>query len=410
MTFYTSNVKTWTIDPVFNLSKVRSEFRLDSDKLYTSALRLLNVGLVVDEKSSRYNLLVGGQPIRRIVLYDGKQVLDSVDFHNLEGFRRYNKTNATNCDAEKVLKKHGLGFTFWRNNSLNVVADDMFIQEFNEVCDNEPTTTEGDTPKTFINLRDVLPMLRAVPYVHTGVFKDVRIVIDYIIADSLSLTGTSVAIGTTIPLLVADEILDPKVASDFVANLKQVSWNAIENETISVPAVQAPVLTPSQSIKFKLTGFSNKTLGRILIQKQPFTANQLYGTACSMAMIGESFRFLVNGSDLLSDKLDRPNMTLGMLNDTWGTCNTHTSAADLSIYDSSNLIANSGARVGSLAYVAVTVSQKINDFQIEYSRETPITASGGSDARYVQGLYINVFGEVAKQLVITKTGYVIRYL
>jgi len=405
MTFYTSNVKTWTIDPVFNVSRVRTEFRLDPNKLYTSGLRLLNVGLVVDAKSSRYNLLLGGQPIRRIVLYDGKQVLDSVDFHNIEAFRRYNKTNSTNCDSEKVLKKHGLGFTFWRNESDSSVAEPIYIQEFNEVTDNKPTTDELDTPKTFINLREVLPMLKAVPYIHTGVFKDVRIVIDYIIADALASTGTSVVTGTTIPLLVGDEILDPKVAADFVANLKQVTWNAIESETVLVPASN-PAETPVQLIKFRSTGFSNKTVSRLLIQKQPFTSNQLYGTACSMAMIGETFRFIVNGADVLSDKLDRPNMMLGMLNDTWGNCNAHSCSNDLAMYGSSSLVEGFAARVGSLAYAGLVISQKVNDFQIDYSRETPV----GCDGQYKQGLYLNIFGEVLKQLVVTKTGYVIRYL
>jgi len=405
MTFYTSNVKTWVIDPVFNLSKVRSEFRLDPNKLYTSGLRLLDVGLVVDAKSSRYNFLVGGQPIRRIVLYDGKQVLDSVDFHNIEGFRRYNKTNATNCDSEKVLKKHGLGFTFYRNTSDSVDINPIYIQEFNETTDNRPTADPLDTPKTFINLREVLPMLKAVPYIHTGVFKDVRIVIDYLITDALALDGTSNVTGTTMPVLLGDEILDPKVAADFVANLKQVTWNAIESETVLVPASN-PAQTPVQLIKFRSTGFSNKTVSRLLVQKQPFTANQLYGTACSVAMIGETFRFIVNGADLLSDKLDRPNMMLGMLNDTWGNCNTHSCANDLAMYDSNLYVETFDAKVGSLAYAGVVVSQKINDFQIDYSRETPV----GCDGRYKQGLYLNIFGEVLKQLVVTKTGYVIRYL
>jgi len=407
MTFYTSNVKTWTIDPVFNVSKVRSEFRLDPDKLYTGAIRLLNVGLVVNAKSARYNLLVGGQPIRRITLYDGKTMLDAVDFHNLEAFKRYNRTNSSNCDEHKVLKKHGLGFTFWRNNPDGLVPEKIEIHEFDSKSDNIPTTDETDTPKTFINLRDVLPMLKATQYIHTGIFKDVRLVIDYTVNDSIaSRTGTSTPTGTTLPLLVADEILDPKFAQQVMMDFKSLVWNCIESETVLLPQNIGTNDSSTQLVKFKLNGFSNKTLSRLLIQKQPFTANGLYGTACSIAMIGESIRFLVNGSDLLSDKLDRHNMMLGMLNDTWGTCNTHTSAADLSIYDSSALIDGSIDRVGSLGYIGVTVSAKINDFQVEYSRETP----DGCSPQYSQGIYLNFFGEVAKQLVVTKTGYAIRYL
>jgi len=407
MTFYTSAVKTWTIDPVFNVSKVRSEFRLDTNKLYSSGLRLLNVGLVVDDRSSRYNFMVGAQPIKRIVLYDGKTVLDSVDFHNLEGFRRYNKTNSKNCDTEKSLKKHGLGFTFWRNNSDDEDPYAINVNEFDSFSDNAPTTNELDTPKSFINLREVFPMLKALSYLHTGIFKDVRIVIDYVISDAIADDGNSTVVGTTLPVLVCDEILDPKLAVSVASSLTAtgLSWNAIESETVLVSASN-PAQTPIQSLKFRLTGFSNKTLNRLFIQKQPFIANNFYGTACSVAMIGESFRFLVNGSDLLSDKLDKPNMILGMLNDTWGTCNTHTCANNLAIYNAISYIDGYQQRVGSLSYVGLTVAQKINDFQVEYSRETPI----GSTEVYVQGMYLNFFGEVAKALVITKTGYSINYL
>jgi hypothetical protein len=405
MTFYTSAVKTWTIDPVFNVSKVRSEFRLDTDKLYSSGLRLLNVGLVVDERSSRYNFMVGAQPIRRIVLYDGKTVLDSVDFHNLEGFRRYNKTNSNNCDTEKALKKHGLGFTFWRNNSDEPGPFNISVNEFDSFSDNAPTDKELDTPKAFINLREVFPMLKALSYVHTGIFKDVRIVIDYLMTDAIADDGSSLVLGTTLPVLVCDEILDPKLASSVASSFNGVSWNAIESETVLVPASD-PAETSVQSKKLRLTGFTNKTLNRLFIQKQPFIPNTFYGTACSVAMIGESFRFLVNGSDLLSDKLDKPNMILGLLNDTWGTCNTHTCANNLSIYNAVNFIDGYTDRVGSLSYVGLTVAQKINDFQVEYTRETPT----GTTEVYLQGIYLNFFGEVAKSLVITKTGYSINYL
>ena len=105
MTFYTNAVKTWTIDPVFNQSKVRSEFRIEANNLYASTFRLLNVGVTVDVLENRYNYLIGAQPISRIVLYDGKTVLDSIDYHNYEAFNRYKNTNSVNCDIAKPIKK-----------------------------------------------------------------------------------------------------------------------------------------------------------------------------------------------------------------------------------------------------------------------------------------------------------------
>ena len=45
MSIYSSEITTRLIDPVFDKSNFRSEYRLMNDTVYLASLRLLNVGL-----------------------------------------------------------------------------------------------------------------------------------------------------------------------------------------------------------------------------------------------------------------------------------------------------------------------------------------------------------------------------
>lgn len=409
MTFYTNAVKTWTIDPVFNQSKVRSEFRIEANNLYASTFRLLNVGVTVDILENRYNYLIGAQPISRIVLYDGKTVLDSIDYHNYEAFNRYKNTNSVNCDIAKPMKKHGLGFTFYREKT----DQNIMISEFRPLSDNKPHMLEENSPKGFINLREVFPLLKAMQYVHTGIFTDLKVVVQYTTTDVLA-HGASKVTGTTQPLLVVDQIMNDQLAQEVMSGFKSVSWLAIESETVSVPLVKTT--DTNQTLKFKLTGFCNKTLNRLLVQKQILgfnkttepvvdLRNKLYGNAGSIALIEDSYKFLVNGADILSDTLIGANLMLGLLSDTWGNCNSYTSCNDLSLYYSNKLLEDAQDRGGYLSYVGLNIGQKVNDLQVEFSRFCPT----GCSLQYSQALNLNFFGEVSKAIIKTTTGYRILY-
>ena len=48
MSFYTSAISTQIIDAQFDQSKFRSEFRIVKDGLYSTAMRILNIGLLAN--------------------------------------------------------------------------------------------------------------------------------------------------------------------------------------------------------------------------------------------------------------------------------------------------------------------------------------------------------------------------
>lgn len=414
MAYYTSVLATRQFDPVFNKSLSRSEFRLEPDSLYVSNFRLMNVGVLVNAKLNRYNLLVGAQPIKNIFLFDGKQQLDQViGYGNLEGFRRYAKTNSQNCDVSKILKCHGLGFMYYRE--PEVAAEDVptaKVYEFNELAANLPQTTEEKTPTSTILLNEVFGLLKNTEYIHTGVFKDLRVVIEWDTDSYLnSVVGEGISnsyiTSTTYPLLVVDQVVDPVFSAKYLKEFKSIVYNAVETETVVLPH-------NGESANFKLTGFCNKSVQRLLIQKQgtvqtsqtqtgTSTAYRKYG---SEAMLGETVQLVVDGVSWLPyEGLTRPNEKLGLLSDTFSVCNAIPGSNLTCLSHISSFVDAWDSRVGHLDYVALNISKKVQNLQLNYKRKAI-----GEPLTYSQQLIINVFGEVSKAIAMTSSGYQIVYL
>ena len=412
MSYYNSVISTRQIDPVFHKSLTRSEFRLESDSLYVSNFRLMNVGVVVNEATNRYNLLIGAQPVKNIFLYDGKQMLDSVvGFGNLEAFRRYSKSNSENCDMQKNYKCHGMGFMFYREPETEAsVVPSAKVAEFNATGANIPQTTEDATPKSYMNLQEVFSLLKNVDYIHTGVFKDLRVVIEYdasaSVLEKLSSSNTRV-VASTYPLLVVDQVVDEAFSAKFLKEFKQIVFNAIETEIVQLGHEK-------ETTNFKLTAFCGKTVQRLLIQKQgtygtsetSIGYSNFYRTFGSEAMLDEEVQIVVDGQNWLpNDGLTKPNQKLGLLTDTFSICNT-TPAANLTcIVKASDVIENWNERVGHLDYIGLNISKKVQNLQLNYKRKAV-----GQEETYKQAIIINIFGEVSKAIAMTPSGYQVIYL
>jgi len=434
MSYYTSNIKSWVISPVFDKSQIRSEFRLASNALFTSGLRLLNIGVIESIPTNggpvRYNYLAGnGSHIKNMYLMDGKVVLDQVlNFQALEAFKRYNKPNSVNCDVNKIIHQNGLGFVYDRQvetpaippvpanpnatpptpaiPGVPAVSYDAMIKEFYPNAPNAPTQSESTTPKGYLNLNEVFPILKSLLFLDTNLFSNLTVVIEYINTNVLTEQTNAVVNGTTQPILVADEVMDPVFAQKVAKEFKGVSWNTMELETVQLSAGTAGTV---QNLNWKLLGFNNKTLNRLLVQKAGFNGlnvSELYGALGSEAMINEKFQVIVNGSNLLpNDGITGPNMALDLLTSTFGNLNSIPCSNDAGFYKANVLVENTVARLGHLSYYGVVVGSKIQNLQVSYSR----TMRTNGATQYGQPLQFNFFGEVSKSLVPTKDGYLINY-
>jgi hypothetical protein len=405
MAFYTNTIKTEIFNSVFDQRNYRSEFRLTSDKLYLSNMRILNLGLTSAETTAgkRYNLVNGvGSAIKSITLYDGSTTLDKItNFSDYSAFQEYNHTNQYNSDIGKVLHRSGLGFVYERDpNVVNLGEKPITIKETFPNCPDEPKLTqEGGSALGFLNLREVFPLLKGengMKFIHTGLFKNIRIVLEYNIVGAVVGSGLSEVIGTTIPILVADSIENPEAASKFLSEFKQQTWISCESESVVVPA---SFEAGTQELKFRLSGALNKSINYMLIQKKGSTfVSDLYGNHGSETMVDEKYQIYCNGSAVIAEQgVVAPMQKLAMLHDTFGIMNSHTCSADLPMYNASLFINDDDERAGRLDYFGCVINKKVTALDLVYSRL--ISTVAGVPPRYRQGLTLNIFYGVVKAIV-----------
>jgi hypothetical protein len=415
MAFYTNNVVTEIYNSVFDQSKYRSEFRLTPDKLYLSNMRILNLGLTATEVGEkRYNLVNGaGSVIKNIYLYDGSVILDKIiNYGDFSAFQEYNHTNQYNSDIGKVLHRAGLGFVYEKEpNPEDGEANPITIKETFPNCPTTPRATQEVTAMGFLNLREVFPLLKGasgMQFLHTGLFKNLRVVIEYNVAGSYVGTGEGVIIGTTLPILVADCVEDPKVASKWLSEFKAQSWISNEVESVVVPA---SITAGTQEVKYRLTGALGKTVNYMLVQKKGTTdLSALYGSHGSESQIDEAVQVVCNGSNILPEQgVTTPSQRLAMLHDTFSTLNTHTCAASLPMFDAQEYVEEYGDRVGRLDYFGCIVNKKVQALDLLYSRL--ISTNVAVEARYRQALTLNVFYGIVKTIIKDgKGGYNVMYV
>jgi len=421
MAFYTNNTKTEILNSVFDQTNYRSEFRLTPGKLYLSNMRILNLGLTAAELGDgRYNLVNGvGSIIKNIFLYDGAVILDSVlNYADYGAFKSYNKTNQHNSDVSKVLDRSGLGFVYEKEpNEENGVANYILIKEAFPNAPHKPEVFEADTARGFLNLNEVFPLLAGasgLQFLHTGLFKNLRVVIEYNVRGSV-VEAVPLAEKTTLPILVADFIDDGGVtANKVLSEFKQVNWLSVESESVSIPAPNdADFNSLSQSKKLRLTGVLGKNVNSILIQKKGSThVSALYGNHGSETMIDETVQLFCNGSAVLPENgVAKPNERLALLHDTFKVMNSHTCSNELPVHDADNLVDGASDRCGRLDYFGCIINQKVNSLDLSYSRTVVDAESELIDPRYIQPLTLNIFYGVLKTIVKdTKGGYSVMYL
>jgi hypothetical protein len=418
MSYYTQSIQTQIIDPQYNQSSYRTEFRITENGLYSNAMRIANLGVLASNasfsKNREYNYITGvGGIVKNIYLYDDKTPLDQVlNYKDYGAFKNLSASNSDNMDVKKHLKKVGLGFVYdtevftASSSTVNTV-----IKLYNpETGGHIPNTSEDNSPAGYLDLRDVFPLLKSLEFLPTSVFKKLRVVIEYdvngsLIKDADVSPNVDKPTSTLVPILLVDKIVDEAFVSKWVSEFKGVSWNCVENENVVLPSSN---VSGVQSVKYRLNGFNNKTLGNLLMQKKTSSlVSDLYLNNGSTSMINETMQVFVNGSALLPDSgVLSSNHRLGLLTDTFGNMNIYP-GGNIPCYpqaDTSDV--RYLARVGELDYFGCSVGKKINQLEITFSR----LITDDLPDNYKQQLQLQFFGTVAKSLIVSKGAYQIVYV
>jgi hypothetical protein len=434
MAYYKQGIVSKNFDPIHH-SKTRTEFQLEPNTMYVSDLKLLNVGVVKDRELGvcLYNWLGGAlSVIKNIYLYDGRQILDQLVNHdNWMAFVKYNSTNAESIELSSVLHKNSMGFVFNKDAGLydeETPEDSVYptlptIQWMNNRVDTIVTTDADTTAMAYINLTDVFPFLKKIGVLDTVLFQNLRLVIEYSNEKSIAVIGDQVnkAIkinAITQPILVADEITNLQAVASVRSQFKGVVWNCMEVESVLLPVPTVGELASlTQKRSYKLSGLTNKTLFKMLIQKScsdlTLTDSTGYKTLGSEAMERETWQVCVNNMNLFPNNgIISSNERLQLLTQTWGTCNSIPCGTGGFIIarnygTETDIITGPLARTGHTDYFGCMISQAVKSLSISYSRGVSIDMA----EVYLSPININIFAEVQKILTPVKGGsYTVRYL
>jgi len=411
MSVYNSNIATRQIDAVFDKSNFRSEFRLPSNGVLLSNMRLASWGI-----SNAVNTLPGTGTwcIDSIQLYDGNQLLDQVLQANIvRNFDAFNNTNDENCSVESILGQNGMGLICEGNNAKLPAGedpnpDDIKVKPF-------AAQPVGGT-RGWLSLKNFLPFLRSSLFVPTTIFKNLRLVVNWKDSAQLkNLVVDSTQNPTTFEesFVIVDQMVNDEAVKQATMSYQGVTYKAIEHDSIYVSPVNPPAAsTLEQSNSYLVNGFNNKTVSALRVTQTPLDSttwrtgddNDNFGNNGSIATFGTEYQFRVNGSNKLPrNGADKRNQRLALVTDTFGICNLSPGQNFTSIPD---MAAQVPYGFGDLDYTALKLDEKVSELVVNMKR----TGVAGN-ARLNQALQLNVFGEVTKAVAMNKDGsYVVSYL
>lgn len=266
------------------------------------------------------------------------------------------------------------------------------------------TNDKTTTPTSWLDLSMVFPMLKSIEFLHTGLFKKLKVVIEY--ESNTSDLTTSIdnpTISTTEPLLIADELLDENIASQFLSGFKGIKYISYEHDrdVLAEGSETNTNKTPTQTKTFKVNGFNQKRLERLLLVKNPRDVGTRvhYKKLGSQAQVEEKIQIRVNGQNKLPrDGAINHNERLGMLHDTFGECNTLPGFNTLDLVNGPNHIGDFNNRVGQLDYFGINIADRIEDLQIDYQRKNLYAEDIGKQSGFNDQINLNLYGEVVKVL------------
>ena len=333
-----NDLKEHSLEPVYYVPNQRAEWRLPSDRIFSTDLFIANLG--VTKQTNATGAQYGGWAgvygaITQMTLYDGNVVLSQIsDVGRWAGFKMFNKSNDY-CSAVgqyyslasngKVLggtdgrpiqdflsDKRGLAASSRAGGTVSHIR--ALGQGLKEARTRNFLTKVADsgvngTAKGLLRTRHIFDLLNKLPYIDTSIFKDFRIVVE-MSSDPLRITRTNhdSPLTTCRPLLLATELVDDELKGGLMGKFTPVQFDEIEDDRVTIPRIEATFSVASVGVvanqqgaggrnnaqieNYHINGFNNKTLGRMLLWKAP---NQQYQIG-PVTGDGSSMTAITNGN------------------------------------------------------------------------------------------------------------------
>jgi hypothetical protein len=373
---------TKQLEPLYHNVSVRTEFRIDSENLKYSDMRLLNVFFRDEDGDTIVCESNGGvgEFIKSITLMSGNIQIDRCDSVDLLACHRENSvSNRYNKSIQAFLKLNEYSFVL--QNSGTKEDNKIF-----SVTNPNRTSLYG-----YLSLQDYLLFLRSTPVFN---FENIRLVIEW---SALAKTSTT----NLEPVLVYEEAVGENQPM-----FKGVVYNSWELDRFRIGAVAADA---TQSIKYRVQGFNNKRVNRFLLAFTPENVDTtLNNKLCSPPQKLEEYQIYWNNIPIYPQDINDA-LKSRILLDTWGN-KTQPFGQDLynlQFYDAM-VFGNLEEPTQSWGGVDMQ-SLPITNLQVGYKRTGFVT--GGTPATGTDSIVLYMFGEVVKQVTFNDKGQaVVSYL
>lgn len=408
MSYYTSDIETTEIQAHTNSSNFRTEFRLQSNKLYMSNFRLMNVGWQqATPASPKINRLVGCYGvIKSLSLFDDNELIDGLDNFNLwAAFSCYNKANDANYSTNNFLKKNNTGLTtgtsiFGASDGIDIIVETLFA---------DSVGSQLTPPSAWLDISAYLDFLKQSRYVPSHYFKRLRIVIEWE-TDITNLTPAApagTAVTTLEPFLVVDEMVNQEMIQKVLSNYGGINYQPIETSRTVLPQV-SPLPTVGvddvlQEVTFTIQGFNNKSINRLVMMPVGQNASTLYGKLNASAMKLNNFQVRTSQGNILQGQgITTDNQRRAMMTDLYGDCTDAVGAVWVS--EASSAIGTgveATNTVGWMTPFCVKMEESmVQNFQVTVGRKSVYSISAATQdlGRYNQQMNLHFFAEVQKSI------------
>lgn len=409
-------------DPVIDQSKRFTEIRLDDvNTVYlSSSLKLVNLGYICNP-ATNYNHLAGvSGAVRRMTLYDGKQVLAQQDeFNRFTAFKNTLHENSVNESKRSHLQVNKLGFRTKKHDTT------QFPQIKNNENTGQANTAQNTATKGGFYLADCFDLLAKMPFLHTGVFKNLRLRIEYEsderkIVNRDNGTGTATSDDVQLVCEILTDENDIQGATEQALNMV-VPHNEYVHDSFLV-AENKPAnagASPSvQTVNALLNAYNGKYVRKMVMMNEYsdaakyINANLVLGNGSlgSQRQFRTNVQARVNGSNALPDGgigtsggKSADAQLLARLVESWGEQNNYYASFTHQLDGSTDNMEDGANKEGQLGYVGFSVEDKVQNLQMEFKRTSVYDTTAVHKTG--EALRVHCFGECRKLLSVSNGQY-----
>jgi len=432
-------IKDVYLNPSFQSSKFRIEFRIPKDKVFSSKMKIQKLGFKNTQAGAPQILysISGGalSMVKSISLKDKGVELDSCK--NCGGFSNFKTMLGVPYESygkdQEYAGRSGVDISsqFAANGSAPIQRIQSKAKP--SVIGVGENGKDGGVDVSFF-----LPMLSSVESIDTTLFEDLRLVIELESSPIRVITKDNVAFENINSVLKLQEIVDPQLKAQMSAKSGVVSWEGYEHERFIIPAINTASTTRvATDTNVRLSGLRNKYITKLLIRKELQTDNtdivnnnESVGEAnnSSLANMNEKIQFRVNGADLfpeggLGD--DKTMDILAVTADAWGEYSMTPygneygkgpGAYDANVANWSLSKSIRSSFLQNRAYIGAKIETFCSDFSVIYTRSTVADEVNAGATHLGNSSYTNLaqnahlYYGVIKQLVVKDNSYAVRYM